>query len=68
MTKRTQGRPKKPLRDRRSVTLRIRMTEAERAMFDAAAAKKHLDTSAWARTVLADEAKRLGVSGEQSKA
>jgi uncharacterized protein (DUF1778 family) len=46
------GRHKKPPADAKSYMLRIRMTEAERALLEEAAKAKSLDTSTWARSEL----------------
>ncbi len=46
------GRPKKPPGEARGNTLRIRLTDAERAKIDAEAARHDMDPSAWARAVL----------------
>jgi hypothetical protein len=51
-------RPKKPKADRRTDTLRIRLTPAERKALDAAADARTLDTSTWARAELLQLAKR----------
>jgi hypothetical protein len=55
------GRPPKPAKDRKSASLRIRMTAAERARLDRAAKAAGEDVSAWARAALlaaADAARR----------
>lgn len=46
------GRPKLPPGESRTNTLRIRLTEAERARIDALAARSGQEPSAWARTIL----------------
>lgn len=46
------GRPRKPEGDARENVLRIRLTEAERKLLDAAAKEKILETSTWARAEL----------------
>lgn len=51
-----RGAPKKPPEERKSVTLPIRLSEAEKALIDAAADGK---ASTWARSVLLRAAKRL---------
>lgn len=48
----------KAARDRRTNTLRIRLTPAERDKLDDAARREALDTSAWARRVLVAAAGR----------
>ena len=53
-----KGRPKKDASERRENFLRIRLTDSERAALDEAAQSKSLDTSAWARTLLLDLAKK----------
>jgi DNA-binding CsgD family transcriptional regulator len=50
-----RGRPPKADEDRRTVTLRIRLTEAERELLDESAGGK---TSTWARDVLLKSAKK----------
>ena len=57
MAKKTtkRGAPEKPPEERRSVLLGVRLTEAEKAMIDAAADGK---ASTWARDVLVRAAKR----------
>ena len=52
------ARPKKPKGEQRENVLRIRLTEAERKVLDAAAASRTLDTSTWARAELIALAKR----------
>ncbi len=52
------GRPTKPAEDRRTNTLRIRLTEAERAILDRYAAQKTLETSTWARMMLLELAEK----------
>lgn len=47
-----RGRPKKAEGESRENVLRIRLTEAERALLDQAAGGKTLDTSTWARSEL----------------
>jgi uncharacterized protein (DUF1778 family) len=46
------GRHKKPDSETKSYMLRIRMTEAERALLEEAAKAKSLETSTWARSEL----------------
>lgn len=52
------GRPKKPIDEQRSNILRIRLTETERKLIDEAANLKHLDTSAWVRSIILTEAEK----------
>ena len=52
------ARPMKSEVERKKNTLRIRMTEDERRLLDAAAQMLELDTSTWARGVLLRAAKR----------
>lgn len=49
---------KKTTTDNRENILRIRLTEAERKVLDAAAEARTLDTSTWARAELLQLAKR----------
>jgi hypothetical protein len=53
------GRPKKPVAQAKSYTLRIRMTEADRRLLAAAARSRSLETSTWARSELITLAKAL---------
>jgi len=53
------GRHKKPEPEAKSYMLRIRMTEAERALLEEAAKSKSLETSTWARSELMALAKKL---------
>ena len=53
------GRHKKPDAEAKSYMLRIRMTEAERALLEEAAKSKSLETSTWARSELVALARRL---------
>lgn len=46
------GRHKKPEGETKTYMLRIRMTEAERALLEEAAKVKSLETSTWARSEL----------------
>ena len=52
------GRPKKPIDEQRTNILRIRLTQKERKKIDEAAESKHLDTSAWVRSVILTEAEK----------
>jgi hypothetical protein len=53
------GRPKKPQQERRDKPLRIRLTEAERSFINGAAQTYSLDASAWARSLLLREARKV---------
>jgi hypothetical protein len=46
------GRPPKPEGEAKTNTLRIRMTDAERAELDTAASRAGEETSTWARALL----------------
>jgi len=52
------GKPKKP-EQVKTYTLRVRMTEGERALLEEAAKAKSLETSTWARSELVALARRL---------
>lgn len=54
--KRQRGRPFKPDEERRTAELRIRLTDDERELLDAAADGK---TSTWAREIILAEAQEL---------
>jgi uncharacterized protein (DUF1778 family) len=53
------GRPKKAKPDSKTYMLRIRMTEDDRALIDAAAKSKSLEASTWARSELVSLAKKM---------
>jgi uncharacterized protein (DUF1778 family) len=53
------GRRKKPEGESKTYMLRIRMTEAERALLEEAAKVKSLETSTWARSELVALARKL---------
>ena len=53
------GRPKKSNPDSKTYMLRIRMTEEDRELIDAAAKSKSLETSTWARSELVTLAKKM---------
>lgn len=53
------GRQKKPESEAKTYMLRIRMTEADRALLEEAAKAKSLETSSWARSELVALAKRI---------
>ena len=62
------GRPKKIPGEARDNILRIRLTDEERAVVDEAAQAKSLDSSAWARSLLIEQAKNvLGRAKEEGK-
>lgn len=48
------GRPKKEPGEQKSNTLRIRLTDEEKAAMQAAAKDERLDVSTWARRILLD--------------
>ena len=52
------GRPKLKPAERRSTTLRIRLTRVERMLLDEKAGASGLDTSTWARNELLAKAGR----------
>lgn len=54
------GRPPLPETERKECTFRIRMTEEDRAVIDAAAEAKKLSASEWAREILLKAATRNG--------
>jgi uncharacterized protein (DUF1778 family) len=56
---RMAGRRKKPGGEAKTYMLRIRMTEAERALLEEAAKIKSLETSTWARSELVAMARKL---------
>jgi hypothetical protein len=56
---RMRGRPKKPKADVKGDVLRIRLTDADRALLDEAAKDRNLDTSTWARSELLTLARKL---------
>jgi uncharacterized protein (DUF1778 family) len=53
------GRHKKPDAEAKSYMLRIRMTEAERALLEEAAKSRSLETSTWARSELVALARKI---------
>jgi len=59
------ARPKKPPGEVRENVLRIRLTDDERELIDAAARAKSLDSSAWARSELLALAR--GLAGRKGK-
>ena len=52
------GKPKKP-EQVKTFMLRVRMTEADRALLEEAAKSKSLETSSWARSELVALARKL---------
>lgn len=63
--KKVMGRPKKPPGEARDAIMHVRLTPEERALLDAAARVKALDTSAWVRSeMLALARKVIGPSAE----
>lgn len=59
------GKPKDPDRVK-TYTLRIRMTDDDRAPIEAAAAFRSLETSTWARSELVALARKLLAKAEKS--
>jgi hypothetical protein len=53
------NRKKKPAAEAKTYMLRIRMTEADRALLETAARLKSLETSTWARSELVALARKL---------
>jgi hypothetical protein len=53
------GRHKKPDSEAKTYMLRIRMTETDRLLLEAAAKLKSLETSTWARSELVALARKL---------
>jgi uncharacterized protein (DUF1778 family) len=53
------GRHKKPAVEAKTYMLRIRMTEAERALLEEAAKARSLETSTWARSELVALARKV---------
>jgi uncharacterized protein (DUF1778 family) len=53
------GRPKKSKPDSKTYMLRIRMTEEDRELIDAAAKTKSLESSTWARSELVGLARKI---------
>jgi len=53
------GRHKKPESEAKTYMLRIRMTEADRALLEGAAKSRSLETSTWARSELVALARKL---------
>jgi uncharacterized protein (DUF1778 family) len=53
------GRPPKPENEVKNNFLRIRLTDAERALLDKAAEAQGEETSTWLRTIALEKAKKL---------
>jgi len=53
------GRQKKPDADAKTYMLRIRMTQADRALLEEAAKSRSLETSTWARSELVALARQI---------
>jgi uncharacterized protein (DUF1778 family) len=53
------GRPKKPEGESRTYMLRVRMTEEERTLLEAAARSKSLQVSSWVRSELVALARKV---------
>jgi hypothetical protein len=53
------NRQKKPAAEAKTYMLRIRMTEADRALLQEVAKSKSLETSTWARSELVALAKKI---------
>ncbi len=53
------GRKKKPEGEAKTYMLRIRMTQADRELLEAAAKSKSLETSTWARSELVALARNI---------
>lgn len=54
-----QGQKKKPKSEAKTYMLRIRMTKEDRALLEAAAKFKSLETSTWARSELVALARQI---------
>jgi uncharacterized protein (DUF1778 family) len=59
------GRHKKSATEAKTYMLRIRMTEADRELMEAAAKAKSLETSTWARSELVALAKKVLAKKQQ---
>jgi hypothetical protein len=57
--RRMAGRQKKPDADAKTYMLRIRMTQADRALLEEAAKSRSLETSTWARSELVALARQI---------
>jgi hypothetical protein len=57
--KKPMGRPKKATGEARDVIMHVRLTAEERAILDAGAKVKALDTSAWVRSEMLALAREL---------
>jgi uncharacterized protein (DUF1778 family) len=60
------GRPKKQASQTKSYTLRIRMTQDQRALLEEAAQTRGLETSTWARSELIALAQELAQTKERA--
>ncbi len=66
MSKKKMGRPPKPAAKRKARYLQVRVTDAEKAVFDRAAEVAGIDVSAWVRERLRMIARReLTDAGEK---
>ena len=54
-------RPKIPATDRKEGVIKIRVTEADKRVFEAAAAKERMDLSTFTRVALIEKARRSGM-------
>jgi hypothetical protein len=54
-------RPKIPASDRKEGVIKIRVTEADKRIFEAAAAKERMDLSTFTRVALIEKARRVGM-------
>jgi hypothetical protein len=61
------GRSKKDFSERRTLTMRLRVTADEQQTFEAAARAKGLEFSGWARMILLESAPRLKGAGRNLK-
>lgn len=57
--KKVMGRPKKAAGEARDAIMHVRLTPEERALLDAAAWVKALDTSAWVRSEMLAQARQV---------
>lgn len=60
------GRPPKPLGERKAAALTLRLTEAERAAAESAAALANMSVSDWVRKVVAQAAKSHSISDHKA--
>lgn len=54
-------RPKKKAADKKETVIKVRVTDAQKAALDAAAAKDGMDLSAFARHWMIERARHLGI-------